>query len=80
MNKYYLTFEAIGQLFSGGWVLVFASDELAAKRKFVNRYGKRAFDPLRHLNFALIFPGPVFERSPMYKFGIGGKFCQDVIF
>jgi len=80
MNKYYFTFESLGQLFHGGWVIVFARNEHEATEKFIKRYGKKAFDPLRHLNFNRIFPSSVFERLPICRHGINGNFCQDVIF
>lgn len=76
MSKFYFTYRTEGLPFDGGWTEVEAPTANAAVLAF------RAFHPDQHegiLNCSDTYLPELFERSEMFRDGILGHRCREII-
>ena len=78
MNEWiYFTFGSEGQLFNRGYVKIRASSEGEAQKKFIKRYGNRAWKG-SFLNYAFAYNQDQFEEYDQFKDG-PWSFCHEVV-
>jgi len=80
LEKYYFTFAEDGQLFRGGWVIICAKTETAARRLFVEHYGEAAISQEGFLRFAFSYSEIEFLKTGMLDTGNFGYFCWGIIY
>lgn len=76
---YYFTFGFCGQVFQGGWVRIRADTLEEAQRKFIERYGDKAWKSEGVLNYAFDYPEDRFKFTRMAKEGNRGNFEHEYI-
>lgn len=79
MNKYYFSFGSSGQIYQGGWVEIHADNLAEAQRKFIERFGDKAYKYSGILNYSWDYTEEDFKKTIMFTGDNYGSRCHEVI-